>query len=257
MPASSMPPSERRRYFPTTRWSQVVAAGASDSPAARAALAGLCETYWGPVHRYIRCTCRSDDDARDLTQAFFTRMLERGDFGNARRERGHFRAFLLTAVRHFLANQADYDHAEKRGGGRWPVPIEPASPDDRQPFEPVATTETPETIFEEYWAQTALGAALTRLAAEYKHSGREPLFRRLQPCLTGDSDAEYAESAAALGMTEGAVRVAVHRLRRRFGRCLRQTLADTVNDPADVDAELAYLLKVVSRSRRVELNTEV
>ena len=253
MPASPMLSAQRPRRFPTTRWSQVVAVRASALPEARAALAVLCATYWEPVHKYIRCTGHSDDDARDLTQAFFTQMLERGDIGNAWRKLGRFRTFLLTAVRHFVANQAEYDRAQKRGGGLRPLPIEPASPEDPPPFEPVAI-ETPETSFEERWAEAALRAALTRLAGEYRQSGREHVFNVLRPCLTGDANGPYAESAAALGMTDGAIRVAVYRLRRRFGRCLRETLADTVNDPGDVDSELAYLLKIVSRSRHVDLS---
>jgi RNA polymerase sigma factor (sigma-70 family) len=240
----------RRRRFPTTRWSRVIAAGSPTSATSRAALAVLCETYWSPVYDFVRHATRSGDDARDLTQAFFAQVLERGDFGHARRELGRFRTFLLTAVRHFLANQAEHDRAAKRGGGHVHVPIEPASPDDWQAFPPVATTATPETIFEERWAFTAIGAAMARLEGEYQRTGRQQLFDHLRPYLTGDADASYAECAKALATTEGAVRVAVHRMRQHFGHCLREALAETVDDPADVDSELEYLLEVVSRCRQ-------
>jgi RNA polymerase sigma-70 factor (ECF subfamily) len=245
-----MPPDARRRRFPTTRWSQIIAAGTPASPASRAALASLCETYWSPVHDFVRHSARSADDAQDLTQAFFAQVLERGDFRHARPERGRFRTFLLTAVRHFLANQAEHDRAAKRGGGQAHLPIEPASPDEWQAFAPVASTATPETIFEERWAFASLDAAMARLESEYQRTGRQRLFDQLGPCLTGDTDASYADCAKALAMTEGAVRVAVHRMRQHFGRCLRETLAETVDDPADVDSELDYLLKVVSRCRQ-------
>jgi len=236
-----------KRRFPTTRWSQIVAAGATASPVSRAAMATLCETYWQPVFEFVRYWTRPPDDARDLTQAFFARVLERGDFRQARPERGRFRSFLLTSVKHFLSNQAEHDRALKRGGGQVHVPIEPLASDDRQTFEPVSSGVTPETIFEEKWALTVLDAAMTRLTQEYEQGNRRALFDALRPHLTGDGEASYAECAEALKMSEGAVRVAVHRLRRSYGRCLRETLADTVDDPADVDAELDYLLKVIAR----------
>jgi len=245
-----MQPEGRRRRFPTTRWSQVIAAGSPASPEAHDALAVLCETYWRPVHDFVRCCGRSPDDARDLTQAFFARILEKGDFRHARPERGRFRTFLLTAVRHFLANQAEHDRAAKRGGGHVPLPIEPASPDDRQAFASPVCTETPETIFEERWAFTVLDASMARLAEEYEQSGRQRLFDVLRPRLTGDDDASSVECARALNMTEGAARVALHRMRRQFGQCLREVLAETVEDPSDVNSELDYLLKVISQSRQ-------
>lgn len=224
-----------------------MAAGATPSPDARAAMAVLCDTYWAPVHEFVRHVTRSGDDARDLTQAFFARVLERGDFRHARPERGRFRAFLLTAVRHFLANQYKHDHAAKRGGGQVHLSIDPDPADERQAAPVLASHGTPETIFEEQWALTVLDTAMARVTQEYEQSGRRALFDTLRPHLTGDDGASYAACAAALDMTEGALRVAVHRLRKSYGRCLRETLADTVADPAEVDAELDYLLKVVAR----------
>lgn len=245
-----MSPAARRRRFPTTRWSQIVAAGTTASPASRAALAALCETYWPAVHDFVRHSIRSRDAAQDLTQAFFTQVLERGDFRHARQERGRFRTFLLTAVCHFLANQAEHDRAAKRGGGHAHATIEPALPDERQAYVPVADADTPETVFEERWAFAVIDASMARLEGTYRRTGRQRLFDQLRPHLTGDSDASYAESAGTLAMTEGAVRVAMHRLRQQFGQCLRETLADTVDDPADVDSELDYLLTIVSRCRQ-------
>jgi RNA polymerase sigma-70 factor (ECF subfamily) len=238
------------RRFPTTRWSVVRAAGRTASPEARAALESLCATYWSPVHAFVRRSGRSPDDAPDLTQAFFARVIEKGDFGNARHELGRFRTFLLTAVRHFLANQSDHERAAKRGGGQARVPIGPQSADDPHRFPEPASDETPETIYEQRWALTVLDAAMARLERDRQGAGDAVLFVTLRPFLTGDDGASYAEAALTLQKAEGAVRVAVHRLRRRFGRCLRETLADTVDNPADVDAELTYLMDVLARRHR-------
>ena len=240
-------PSPSRR-FPTTRWTVVRAAGGTACPEARAALESLCVTYWAPVYAFIRQSRRSADDVPDLTQAFFARVIEKGDLGNARQSLGRFRSFLLTAVRHFLANQTEYDHAAKRGGGQAHMAIGPPSGDDPQRFAEPASNETPEAIYEQRWALTVLDAAMTRLEHGCQGDEADGLsFETLRPFLTGDEGASYAAAASTLEKSEGAVRVAVHRLRRRFARCLRETLADTVDDPADVDAELAYLLDVLAR----------
>ena len=236
--------------FPATRWSVVRAAGRTASPESRAALESLCATYWSPVHAFVRRSGRSADEAPDLTQAFFARVIEKGDFGNARDTLGRFRTFLLTAVRHFLSNQTDYDRAAKRGGGQAHVPIGPQAGDDPHAAVEPASDETPETIYEQRWALTVLDAAMARLELDRQGAGDGLLFETLRPFLTGDDGASYAEAALTLQKAEGAVRVAVHRLRRRFGRCLRETLVDTVDDPADVDAELAYLLDVLARRHR-------
>jgi RNA polymerase sigma-70 factor (ECF subfamily) len=182
-----------------------------------------------------------------LTQAFFARVIEKGDLGNARNELGRFRSFLLTAVRHFLANQIEYDQAAKRGGSQVHVPIGPHSDDDPCCVREPSSAETPETIYEQRWALTVLDAAMARLERDCEADGDGILFRTLRPFLTGDEGTSYAVAAETLAKGEGAVRVAVHRLRRRFARSLRETLADTVDDPADVDAELNYLLDVLAR----------
>jgi len=242
------PPQTHR--FPTTRWSVVRAASRTASPQARAALESLCTTYWPPVHAYIRRSGHSPDDAADLTQAFFARVIEKGDVGNARHELGRFRTFLLTAVRHFLLNQGDHDRAAKRGGGRVHASITAPSADDPSRFVEPASDETPEAIYEQRWALTVLDVAMQRLEQLSDAAGDRAQFAALRPFLTGEGSESYAEAARTLQKAEGAVRVSVHRLRRRFGRCLRETLADTVSDPADVDAELAYLLDVLSRRHR-------
>ena len=238
------------RRFPTTRWTVVRAAGGTASPDARAALESLCETYWSPVHAFVRRSGRSADEASDLTQAFFARVIEKGDLGNARDTLGRFRTFLLTAVRHFLANQADFDRAAKRGGGQAHVPLGPYSNDDARPVPDPASDETPESLFEQRWALTVIDTAMARLKHASAETGDGALFETLSPFLTGDDGASYADAAHVLQKAEGTVRVAVHRLRRRFGQCLRETLADTVDDPADVAAELSYLLDVLARRHR-------
>jgi len=241
-------PADRRRLA-TTRWSLVLAAADPSAPEARAALATLCETYWLPVFDFIRYTGRQTEESRELTQAFFARVLERGDLRNARQERGRFRSFLLTAVRHLLANQTEYDRAQKRGGGQVHLTIGPADPGDPTgPVEP-QSQETPETIYEHRWALTTLETAMIRLAREYESSGRNRLFSELKAFLAGEEEASYARAAGALDMSEGAVRVAVHRLRKHFGQCLRATLAETVDSPDDIDGELQYLLGVINRRR--------
>jgi len=227
----------------------VLAAGNSASPDARAALAALCETYWSPVHHFIRQTGRSPEDANDLTQAFFARVLEKDSFKTARPERGRFRSFLLTAVRYFLANQGDHDRAARRGGGRAHVPIGPPAGDGRAAYAEPASDDTPETAFERRWALATLAAAMARLAERYRAGGRQQMFEQLKPFLTGDGAVSYKASADALGMAENSVRVVVHRMRRQFGQSLRESLAETVDDPADVDRELTFLIEVVSRPR--------
>jgi RNA polymerase sigma-70 factor (ECF subfamily) len=242
-----MPPHAGRHRFATTRWSLVLAAAGSASAEGRAAFGMLCETYWLPVYDFIRCTGRSADDARDLTQAFFARVLEKNDFRTARSERGRFRSFLLTAVRHFIANQAEHDRAAKRGGGQVHLPIGSSPRDDPQRFVDPPCGETPESIYERRWALAALNAAMARLRSEYERDGRQRLFETLQVFLTDDDGASSAACAKALGVADGSIRVALHRMRRRFGQCLRETLAETVSDPADVDDELEFLLQVISR----------
>ena len=234
------------RRFATTRWSLILAARDPKSSEAASALSSLCEIYWFPVYAFVRRTGASVDDARDLTQAFFTRVLEKGAFKDARQERGRFRAFLLTSVRHFLANERDAARAQKRGGGLTHLPLEFDDGERRYQLEP-ADGLTPEHVYERRWALTVLDAALARVSEKHDDPDRRRVFTTLRPLLTGRDADSYATTAAELDMTEGAVRVAVHRLRRQFAASLREVIGETVDTPGDVDAELQHLLAVVSR----------
>jgi RNA polymerase sigma-70 factor (ECF subfamily) len=233
------------RSFASTRWTLIVNAADAGSPRQDAALAALCETYWQPVYAFIRRSGRSPDDARDLTQMFFVRVLEKGFFKEADRSRGRFRSFLFASVRHFLANQHDWSVAKKRGGGAPILSLEFDDGERRYTLEP-ADTETPEDSYARSWAATVLESAMTRVARKYEESGRGDVFARLKPYLTGDEPESYAELAAG-GGNPGQLRVAVHRLRRDYGKALREVIADTVEKPEDVDEELKYLLEIVGR----------
>jgi len=241
-----MSPEPNQRRFVTTRWSLVLATRQPDSPEAASALQTLCETYWFPVYGYIRRSGRSSDDARDLTQAFFTRVLEKNYFRDAEKTRGRFRTFLLASVRHFVANERDAEMARKRGGGFEHVSLEVETEERRFHREP-SEDDTPERIYERRWALASLEAAMKRLSERYQDPARRRLFDELKPLLTGDEPASYAVLSNRLGATEGALRVAVHRLRRQFAACLREVIAETVDDQQAVDDELRYLMAIVSR----------
>lgn len=228
--------------FASTRWSLVVKAG-GDSPDAAAALAELCEGYWYPVYAFVRRSGYSSADAQDLTQGFFTRVLERRYLRAANPERGSFRAFLIGALRHYLANERDWVRALKRGGAFVHVPIDLDAAEPRYAREP-AERETPETTYARQWAMAVLAQAMARLDADYT-GRRQDMYRRLNPLLAAAPAGVYGTLAPELGMTEGALRVAVHRLRREYGAMLRKVIAETVVDTADVESELRYLLKVL------------
>jgi RNA polymerase sigma-70 factor (ECF subfamily) len=228
-------------HFPTTHWSRIIAAGDRDGPEAREALAALCHAYWYPLYAYIRRRGHSPEQAEDLTQDFFARVLEKGVLAEADPGRGRFRAFLRTVCAHYLANRHDRENARKRGGGRALLSIDAADAESRYVREP-AHELTPERIFDRTWALTLLGRVFDQLRREYEDGGRSAAFEELRVVLTGDPDAApYATIARRLGTTEGAVRVAVHRLRRRYGLLLRQEIAATIDDPAQVDDEIHAL----------------
>jgi RNA polymerase sigma-70 factor (ECF subfamily) len=226
----------------------VIAAAKHPSSEAREALASLCDAYWRPVYRFIRCRAGGDADrAADLTQEFFALVLERGYLGQADPDRGRFRNFLLAAVAHFLSNEADRRHAVKRGGRARIVPLEI---DDDEGGVPATTRdeETPEKVYERSWALAILEAALARLRAQHSSPERIRWFERLRPHLTGEHPAaRHAEIARELGTSEGAVTTRVARLRKEFGELLRDEVAQTVLRDDDVDAELYYLLDVLRR----------
>jgi RNA polymerase sigma factor (sigma-70 family) len=229
------------RHFPTTHWSCVFAAGEADGSLARESLAALCNAYWYPLYAYIRRRGYGVEQAQDLTQNFFARILEKGIFSEADPDRGRFRSFLMTVCAHYLANQRDREHAGKRGGGRPVLPIDSLEAEGRYAREP-AHDLTPERIFDRSWALTLLDRVLDQLRREYEDAGRESVFKELRSVLTdGPHTVAYATIAQRLGTTDGAVRVAVHRLRRRYGLLLRQEIAATVDDPAEVDDEIRAL----------------
>lgn len=219
----------------------IAAARGSDPDAARAALSTLCEAYWYPLYAFIRRWGADPDAARDLTQAFLTSLLERRDIEQVRPERGRFRTFLLASVKHFLLNEAVRSRAMKRGGG---VPLLPLAFDEaegRYQFEPVDET-TPETLYERRWALTVLERVIGAVQTKWQGTGRAAEFDVLKASLLGEGPpGGYAAAARQLATTEGAVKVAVHRLRKAFRAELRAAIAETVADAADVDEELKYL----------------
>jgi RNA polymerase sigma-70 factor (ECF subfamily) len=228
--------------FPTTSWTLVLRAAGPD--ARRSALEDLCVTYWEPVYSFVRRQVGDAEQAKDLTQAFFTRLLEKHDLRPSQPEHGRFRYFLLASVKHFLSNERDRARAQKRGGG-YPL-LKFADAGDRLSWEPVDTL-TPEKIFEKHWATLMLDRALHALRQEFAAAGKTRQFDSLKTCLTGNGREEhYRELGAGLGMSATAVKSAVHRMRRRFGQTLRAEVALTVADPAEVDDELRYLFSVVS-----------
>jgi RNA polymerase sigma factor (sigma-70 family) len=219
----------------------VVAAGDPAAPDAREALATLCNAYWYPIYAYIRRQGHTPEQAQDLTQEFFAYLLERDLIAKADPERGRFRAFLRGVCANHLANQNDRAHARKRGGGRHVLSIDASDAEDRYAREP-AHELTPERIFDRTWALTLLGLVVDKLRREYDDAGGSATFEALRGVLTGGRESDtYATIAARLGTSEGAVRVAVHRLRRRYGVLLRREIAATLNDPAEVDDEIRSL----------------
>jgi RNA polymerase sigma factor (sigma-70 family) len=231
--------------FPTTRWTLVVAAGDPHRKDARSALVSLCENYWYPLYAYLRRRGYSPDQAQDLTQEFFVRVLEGRYLDRADPEKGRFRSFILTSLKFFVAGEEDRDRARKRGGGVL-VPLEFPSGEERYQREP-AHDETPERIFEQRWALSVLDRVVERLRSEFVQHGRPEHFERLKVFLLGKSDTAYSALAREMNTSEGALKVAIHRLRKRYRDLFRQEIADTVADPADVESELRYLAAVLTR----------
>ena len=203
----------------------------------------MCETYWPPVYAFIRRRGLAPADAEDLTQSYFARFFEKDYLRDFRPEAGRFRTFLLASVSHFLSNEWDRERALKRGGGTTRISLDAATAEERLRLEPVDRL-TPEAIFERQWAAALLTRCLDRLRGEQSASGGKERFERLKGFLTSDGEgAETGALARELGLGESTVRVAVHRLRRRFGALLREEVANTVADPADVDGEIRFMLE--------------
>lgn len=237
----------QHRGFATTRWSLVLAAGREPTTGSRAAFSELCELYWSPVYAFARRQGYEVHEAEDLTQAFFTRLLEKHVVQAADPQRGRFRSFLLSSFKNFVANERDREHAQKRGSGQVIVGLDFESAEARYSAEPVETL-TPDAVFERQWALGVLDRVLVHLRDECIQAGKVELFDQVRDLLGGDRvPGGYAAIARSLGTTEGAVKVNVHRLRRRYGDLLRASIEATVSDASEVDDEIAYLMAAISR----------
>jgi RNA polymerase sigma-70 factor (ECF subfamily) len=227
--------------FATTHWTVVLAAGRRHTPQADGALEELCRTYWFPLYAYVRRRGHNKEDAEDLTQAFFARLLEKNFLANLDSEKGKFRAFLLAALKHFLANEWDKAQAQKRGGGGKLLSLDWQTADTK--FQVAATNEpSPDKVFDREWALALLAKVIERLQKECAAEGKAKLFEQLKIFLAaGKAESAQAEVATSLGLEEGAVRVAIHRLRKRYRELLRDEIAQTLADKSQVDAEMRAL----------------
>jgi RNA polymerase sigma-70 factor (ECF subfamily) len=231
--------------FTTTRWSLVLAAQAGESTQSRRALGELCEAYWFPLYAFVRRQGYSAEDARDLTQGYFARLLEKEDLKDVDPHLGRFRAFLLASLKHFLSNARDRARAKKRSPEKPLLELDSRTAEERFSIEP-ADDLTPQDLFERKWAMTVLERTLERLGREWSDGDRARRFEKLRGYLTDeDPGGSYRETAGELGISEDAVKVAVHRLRRRYGELLREEIAQTVTDPREIDDEIRYLLGVL------------
>ncbi|HMJ90612.1 MAG TPA: sigma-70 family RNA polymerase sigma factor [Candidatus Acidoferrum sp.] len=234
------------RVFATTHWSVVATAGKSGSELAQDALETLCRAYWFPIYVYVRRKGHGPDEAQDLTQEFFAQLIAKEQFRLADQTKGKFRTFLLAMLDYFLAREWNRAHRQKRGGQFTFISIDEQSPEERYRLEP-ADHDTPEKKFLRHWALMLLKHTMNALQSECEANGKARLFREVKHVLSGERDADtYAEIGKRLGMGEGAVRVAVHRLRQRYGELLRQEVAQTVADEAEVDDELKFLMRALS-----------
>jgi RNA polymerase sigma-70 factor (ECF subfamily) len=227
--------------FQTTHWSLVLAAGKVALPESAKALAELCQAYWGAVYVFVRRQVADVHEAQDLTQSFFTQLLEKNILAVAQPSRGRFRSFLLTSVRNFLLNEWDKQKSLKRGGGQKLLALNFQQADSKHALEP-ADTLTPERLFERQWVLALLDQVMARLRAEHVKAGKEKIFDRLKNSLSGaDADASLAEIAAELGISANAAKVAAHRLRKRCRELLRAEVAQTLADPKEIDDEIRQL----------------
>lgn len=231
--------------FATTSWSLILRAASEDDAEAQLALAVLCEAYWYPVYAYVRCLGAGAADAEDITQAYFARFLEKRVVRGIDRVQGRFRSFLFVSVRNFLNNERDRDRALKRGGGRRLVSLDVARAEERLAGRPLDAT-APEALFDRTWAQTVLARVHQRLEEEARRRGAHERHVALRPFLPPvEREPEYATIAGAWGVKQGAVRVALHRLRTRFGEVLREEIGRTVESAAEADDEGRYLLRAL------------
>jgi RNA polymerase sigma factor (sigma-70 family) len=238
---------ENGHWFVTTHWSVVLAARNGDSPHAAECLEKLCRTYWRPLYSFIRRNGHQPEEAKDLTQGFFARLLEKNHLAHLRHQEGKFRSFLLTLLKHYLSDERDKARAQKRGGGQALTFLDALSEEERYCVEPTHDS-SPEILFDKRWAETVLQRAYDRLREEYREAGKAVLFEALKESQfrQAGENPSYAELAAKLGMTESAVTSAKHRLRRRHSEILRDEVAQTVACREEIDEEIRYLIKIVS-----------
>ena len=231
----------------TTQWTQVLAARDGTATEARDALQSLCLTYWQPLYAFLRRLGCDPEEAADLTQGYFAELMEKDFLASVDADKGRFRSFLFSSLRNFLYHHRDRAKALKRGGGAAHLSLDFDSAERAYTLEP-ADDRTPEDVFEHRWAMTVISRGASRLRREWEAAGKADQFEHLRGYLTEvNSGPTYREVGEVLGMSEGAVRVAIHRMRKRFGECLRAELAETVADPVEIDEELRHLLSVVSR----------
>ncbi len=236
------------RQFATTHWSLVDAAKPNEKSQTRVreALEELCRTYWYPLYAFVRSRGYSAADAQDLTQAFFVRLIETGGFVSADRERGRFRSYLLGAMKHFLANEWHRAQTQKRGGKIEFIEWDALEPEVR--YAGAATpSDNPELLFDREWALETIAGALRVLRDDMAKAGKREQFDAIKGSLTGQDELSREEIAAKLDMSEGAVKVAVHRLRQRYRHLLRTAIAETVSNEADLDDEMRYLVAILRR----------
>ena len=232
--------------FTITHWSVVLTAGQSDPTGAAAALEQLCRIYWYPIYAFVRRRGAHWPEAQDLTQEFFAHLLEHETLRKVDRQKGKFRSFLLAALTNFLANQWDRRQTLKRGGRRQIISLDEAAAEEWYRHEPIEP-RTPEKLFERRWAIALVEQVLAQLKQEYAAAGKADVFETLEPALTEEAaPGGYAAGAARLGLSEGAVRVAMHRLRRRFGELLRSEINHTVASPAEADEEIRQLFAAIA-----------
>ena len=235
-----------RRRFATTHWSVVLAAGNNEGEESRAALAQLCESYWYPLYAYVRHRVRDVHRAQDLTQAFFSHLLEKRSLAAADHNRGRFRAFLLTALKNFLTNEREKECAEKRGGGKTGLSLDFDAGESRYQIEP-SHEVTAEKLYERRWVLTLLDQVLERLRTEFIEAGKAKDFEQFKGALTGEVAAdEYALAAATLGITPVAAKQAAYRMRKRYRLLFRQEVGRTLADGAEVDEEIGRLLEALA-----------
>lgn len=232
--------------FATTHWTAVLAAGCGHPGQAQAALEELCHTYWYPLYAYVRRQGHSREDAEDLTQGFFARLLEKNYLDGVTSEKGKFRSFLLMALKRFLANEWDRANRQKRGGGIQPLSLDWQDAETRYQINP-AHDLSPDKLYDRAWAVVVLEHVIMRLQAESKAEGKAALYDQLKPFLmVGKGEIPYAEAAISMNMSEGAVRVAVHRFRRRYRELLRDEITQTLANPAHADEEMQALFSALS-----------